>query len=75
MTFKWSSGFILEGDIFCSTCGFYTQHCILDYYAKRLRKFCGNVCNILTLIMDGEIVLPRNVIVQSLNVDLLRVKL
>lgn len=44
-------------------------------YAKGLRKFCGSVCNVLTLVMDGEIVLPRNVIVQSLNVDLLRVKL
>lgn len=44
-------------------------------YAKGLKKFCGSVCNILAFVMGGEIVLPKNVIVQSLNVALLRVKL
>jgi len=75
VTVKWSSAFILEHDIFYHTCVCYTHHCILGYYAKVLRKFYGSVCNILTLVIGGKILLTRNVIVQSLNVDILRVKL
>lgn len=37
-------------------------------YTKRLSHFCGNIDNILTLVMDGEVVLPGSMILQSLNV-------